>query len=79
MEFALMIKNLIILVFGFLVWVAYVDDSFSAEQRTSKISFTTKNTIKTINAVRNIYKITTPGIKEEILIKMKNILDPHRG
>ena len=36
-----MIKNLIILVFGFLVWVAYVDDSFSAEQRTSKISFTT--------------------------------------
>ena len=74
-----MIKNLIILVFGFLVWVAYIDDSFSAEQHTSKISFATKNTIKTINTVKNIYKITTPGIKEEIIIKMKNILDPYRG
>ena len=74
-----MIKNLIILVLGFLVWVAYIDDSFSAEQRTSKISAITKNTIKTINTVKNIYKITTPGIKEEILIKIKNILDPYRG
>ena len=74
-----MIKNLIILVLGFLVWVAYIDDSFSAEQRSSKISVTTKNVIKTINTVKNIYKITTPGIKEETLIKIKDILDPHRG
>ncbi len=74
-----MIRNLIILVLGFLVWVAYIDDSFSAEQRTSKISAITKNTIKTINTVKNIYKITTPEIKEEILIKTKDILDPHRG
>ena len=74
-----MIKNLIILVFGFFVWVAYIDDSFSAEQRASKISVVTNNTIKTINTVKNFYKITTPGIKEEILIKMKDILDPHRG
>ncbi len=74
-----MIKNLIILVLGFLVWVAYIDDSFSMEPQGSKISVTTKNAIKTINTVKNIYKITTPGIKEEILIKMKDILDPHRG
>ena len=74
-----MIRNLIILILGFLVYVAYIDDSFSAEQRSSKISVTTKNVIKTINTVKNIYKITTPGIKEEILIKMKDILDPHRG
>ena len=74
-----MIKNLIILVFGFFVWVAYIDDSFSMEPQGSKISVTAKNTIKTINTVKNIYKITTPGIKEEIIIKMKNILDPYRG
>ncbi|SVC92714.1 uncharacterized protein METZ01_LOCUS345568 [marine metagenome] len=49
------------------------------EPQGSKISVTTKNAIKTINTVKNIYKITTPGIKEEILIKMKDILDPHRG
>tara|TARA_B100000029_G_C17170272_1_gene813008 strand:+ start:302 stop:526 length:225 start_codon:yes stop_codon:yes gene_type:complete len=74
-----MIKNLFILVLGFLVWVAYIDDSFSMEPQGSKISVTTKNTIKTINTVKNIYKITTPGIKEEIIIKIKNILDPYRG
>ena len=74
-----MIKNIIILVFGFLVWAAYIDDSFSSEQHASKISFTTQNTIKAINTVKNIYKITKPGIKEEILIKMKDVLDPHRG
>ena len=74
-----MIKNLIILVLGFLVWVAYIDDSLSMEPQGSKISVTAKNTIKTINTVKNIDKITTPGIKEEILIKMKNILDPYRG
>ena len=74
-----MIKNLIILVLGFLVWVAYIDDSLSMEPQGSKISVTAKNTIKTINTVKNIYKITTPEIKEEILIKIKDILDPHRG
>ena len=74
-----MIRNLIILILGFLVYVAYIDDSFSAEQRSSKISVTTKNVIKTINTVKNIYKIATPGIKEETLIKIKDILDPHRG
>ena len=74
-----MIRNLIILILGFLVYVAYIDDSFSAEQRSSKISVTTKNVIKTINTVKNIYKITTSGIKEETLIKIKDILDPHRG
>ena len=74
-----MIKNIIIFVLGFMVCIAYIDDSFSAEQRSSKISVTTKNVIKTINTVKNIYKITTPGIKEEILIKIKDILDPHRG
>ena len=74
-----MIKSLIILVLGFLVWVAYIDDSFSMEPQDSKISVTNKNAIRTINTVKNIYKITTPGIKEEILIKIKNILDPYRG
>ena len=74
-----MIKNLFILVLGFLVWVAYIDDSFSMEPQDSKISVTNKNAIRTINTVKNIYKITTPGIKEEILIKIKNILDPYRG
>jgi len=75
-----MIKNIIILVLGFMVWIAYIDDSFSIEpQQANKISVATKNVIKTVNSVKNIYKITTPGIKEEILIKMKDILDPHRG
>ena len=75
-----MIKNIIILVLGFMVWAAYIDDSFSMEpQKANKISVATKNVIKTVNTVKNIYNITTPGIKEEILIKMKDIFDPHRG
>jgi len=74
-----MIKNLIILVLGFLVWVAYIDDTFSMEPEVSKISLTSKNAIKKINTVKNIYRISIPGTNEEILIKMKDILNQRHG
>ena len=33
-----------------------------------------KDSIKIVNGVRNIQKISTPGVKEELITETKNIL-----
>ena len=38
-----------------------------------------KNIIKTTNLVKGIQNTTVEGIKEEVFVKTKDILDPNRG
>tara|TARA_Y100000022_G_scaffold165236_1_gene149455 strand:+ start:486 stop:686 length:201 start_codon:yes stop_codon:yes gene_type:complete len=38
-----------------------------------------KNIIKTTNLVKGIQNTTAEGIKEEVFVKTKDILDPNRG
>ena len=36
--------------------------------------FTARDAISTVNAVRNLDKITKPGVREEVITEAKNIL-----
>ena len=38
-----------------------------------------KNIIRTTNLVKGIQNTTAEGIKEEVFVKTKDILDPNRG
>ena len=42
-------------------------------------TMTPKGLLKGANAVRNISKITTPGVKEELVTMTKDVFDPMRG
>mgnify|MGYP005990755147 FL=1 len=42
-------------------------------------TMTPKDMLKGANAVRNISKITTPGVKEELVTMTKDVFDPMRG
>ena len=49
---------------------------FGCSQNQKNIS---KNIIKTTNLVKGIQNTTAEGIKEEVFVKTKDILDPNRG
>lgn len=38
-----------------------------------------KNIIKTANIIKGIQNTTPEGIKESVIVKTKDILDPNRG
>ena len=42
-------------------------------------TMTPKDILKTANAVRNLSKVTAPGVEEELVTMTKDIFDPARG
>ena len=42
-------------------------------------SMTGKDMIKTANLIKNASNLSKAGVKEELIVKTKDILDPNRG
>jgi|TARA_B110000977_G_scaffold152373_1_gene193506 hypothetical protein len=42
-------------------------------------SMTPKDMLKGANTIRNIGKITSPGVTEELAVRFKDAVDPTRG
>jgi len=60
-----------------LVLILFVSVVFVGCSQNQKIAG--KNIIKTANIIKGIQNTTPEGIKESVIVKTKDILDPNRG
>ena len=67
-------KKILILIFPLSLLTSYLVIGCSQSQNTVG-----KNIIKTTNVIKGIKNTTTEGLKEKVIFKTKDILDPSRG
>ena len=67
-------KKIFILIFPLSLLTSFLVIGCSQSQNTVG-----KNIIKSTNVIKGIKNTTTEGLKEKVIVKTKDILDPSRG